>query len=77
MKRRSIVLALALCLLLCLTACGGGNKDKTTIKIGATPAPHEEILEVVKDTLAQEGYTLEIVEYNDYIQPNKIGRAHV
>ena len=70
MKRRSIVLALALCLLLCLTACGGGNKDKGTIKIGATPAPHEEILEVVKDTLAQEGYTLEIVEYNDYIQPN-------
>ena len=64
MKRRSFALTLALALLLLLTACGG-KEDKTTIKIGATPAPHEEILEIIKDDLASEGYTLEIVEYND------------
>ena len=38
--------------------------------MGATPAPHAEILEVVKDILAEQGITLEIVQYNDYVQPN-------
>ena len=70
MKRRSIVLALALCLLLCLTACGGGNKDKGTIKIGATPAPHAAILEVAEKLMEAEGYTLVIKEFDDYVAPN-------
>ncbi len=42
----------------------------TVIKVGASPAPHAEILAQVKDILANHGYTLEIVEYSDYIQPN-------
>jgi len=52
-----------------LTACGG-KKDAATIKVGASPAPHAEILEVVKDILAEDGITLEIVEFDDYILPN-------
>ena len=40
------------------------------IKVGASVTPHAEILEHVKQTLADEGYTLEIVEYNDYVLPN-------
>ncbi len=44
--------------------------DAVTLKIGATPAPHAEILEVVKELLAKEGITLDIVVFNDYIQPN-------
>ena len=44
--------------------------EGTTITVGATPAPHAEILEVVKDVLAEQGITLEIKQYNDYIQPN-------
>ncbi len=44
--------------------------EGTVLKVGATPAPHAEILEVVKDILAEAGITLEIVEFNDYIQPN-------
>ena len=43
--------------------------DKT-IKIGATVTPHAEILEQIKDNLADEGWTLEIIEYNDYVLPN-------
>ena len=35
-----------------------------TIKVGATPVPHAEILEAVKPVLAKEGYDLEIVEFN-------------
>ena len=42
----------------------------TTIKVGASPAPHAEILEVVKGLLAQQGVTLDIVEFDDYIIPN-------
>lgn len=45
------------------------SEDKT-IKIGASPTPHAEILEQVKPILEKEGYTLEIVEYNDYVLPN-------
>ena len=47
-----------------------GSLEGTTLKVGATPAPHAEILEVVKDILAEQGITLDIVEFNDYIQPN-------
>ncbi|MCI7594658.1 MAG: MetQ/NlpA family ABC transporter substrate-binding protein [Lachnospiraceae bacterium] len=46
------------------------GSELETIKVGATPAPHAEILEVIKDKLLEKGYQLEIVEYNDYILPN-------
>lgn len=51
------------------TTEGAGDEDKV-IKVGASVTPHAEILEHVKQTLADEGYTLEIVEYNDYVLPN-------
>lgn len=54
-----------------LTGCQGKNSDDTKIVIGACVTPHGEILEQVKDKLKEEGYTLEIVEYNDYVLPNK------
>ncbi len=44
--------------------------ETVTIKVGAVPTPHAEILESVKDTLAAEGISLEVVEFSDYIQPN-------
>ena len=44
--------------------------EKKIIKVGASPVPHKEILEVVKPLLAKEGYTLEIVEFTDYVTPN-------
>lgn len=68
--KKIIAVILALTLALSLAACGGKNDDKT-IKVGATPAPHAEILEVIKNELAKDGWTLEIVEFNDYVQPNQ------
>ena len=47
-----------------------GSNEETTITVGASITPHAEILEQVQDTLAEEGYTLEIIEYNDYVLPN-------
>lgn len=40
------------------------------IVIGASPAPHGEILEAVREQLNQQGYELDIREYTDYVQPN-------
>ena len=44
----------------------------TTIKVAASPVPHAEILGVAKDILAEQGITLEIIEYTDYVQPNLV-----
>ena len=38
--------------------------------MAASPTPHAEILKVAKEVLAQQGITLEIKEFTDYIQPN-------
>ncbi len=81
--KKLLALAAALVLCLGLAACGGAPageaepkedpntaSEPVTLKIGATPAPHQEILEQVVDVLAEQGITLEIVPYNDYIAPN-------
>ena len=80
-KSIAAILAGALCLS-ALTACGGstsssdssaaantGDSDKV-ITVGATPTPHAEILNAAKDALEAEGYTLKVVEFTDYVQPN-------
>lgn len=42
-----------------------------TLKVGASPVPHADILNFVNDNLAEDaGLKLEIVEYTDYVQPN-------
>jgi len=44
--------------------------DKT-IRVGATPVPHAEILDnIVKEVLAEDGWTLETVVFSDYVLPN-------
>jgi len=43
-----------------------------TITIAATPTPHCEVLEIVKDILAAKDITLKILEFNDYVQPNNV-----
>ena len=59
-----------------LAACGGSEApadeaaDGVTLKIGATPTPHAEILNAAADELAALGVTLEVVEFTDYVQPN-------
>lgn len=45
--------------------------DDNVIKVGATSTPHGEILEFVKDKLAEQGYDLQITIYDDYVLPDK------
>ncbi len=44
----------------------------TTITIAATPAPHAEILELVKEILAEKNVALDVKEFTDYVQPNMV-----
>lgn len=55
-----------------LTGCGNGGSDDKTIKVAATAVPHAEILEQAKPILAEQGYTLEIQIFEDYVQPNNV-----
>lgn len=54
------------------TAETGSDLSGTTIKVAASPTPHAEILKVAKDILAEQGITLEIIEFSDYVQPNMV-----
>ena len=78
MKKKTILSALATAgVIVTLAACGNGNEESngsnaedTTIKIGASNVPHAEILEFVQPILEEEGITLDITTYNDYVIPN-------
>ena len=64
--KKFAVIVLALILALSCTSAFAATK----IRVGATPAPHAEILEVAKKILAEQDIDLEIVQFNDYIIPN-------
>lgn len=51
--------------------CGeSGAGDDKTIVVGASSTPHAEILNLVKEDLAAEGYDLKVTVYSDYVFPN-------
>lgn len=78
--KKTLSIILAAVLTVGLAGCGAkkdstgaketSSNDKKVIKVGASPVPHKEILDVVKPLLEKKGYTLEIVEYSDYVLPN-------
>jgi D-methionine transport system substrate-binding protein len=57
-------------LALSLIGCSSPKESTKNIVVGASPAPHAEILEFAKPLLAEKGYTLEIKEFTDYVLPN-------
>ena len=78
------ILSLLLATALFLVACGNKNETKGAadsqggaagktekLIVGATPVPHAELLDLVKEDLKKEGIDLEVVKFNDYVQPNK------
>lgn len=49
---------------------GLGAAQAETIKIGVTPGPHAQVLEVVKPIAAKKGLDIQIIEFSDYVIPN-------
>lgn len=66
-KLLAIVLTLGV-LLGVVTGCNKNNAQ--TIKIGASPSPHAEILEFIKPKLEEKGIKLDIQIFTDYVLPN-------
>ena len=75
-----LVAVAAFALAFSLAACSSdessedeATEEDTTITVAAVPTPHAEILnDVVAPILEEEGYTLEVIEYTDYVQPNTV-----
>jgi D-methionine transport system substrate-binding protein len=66
MSLKKIGLAALLSVAAALPAFG----QTQSIRIGVTPGPHAQILEVVKPIAAKNGLDLKIVEFSDYVVPN-------
>lgn len=77
-KRKFLPLALLAVLAVGLAGCGGqgdngqsaGSSDKE-IKIGATAGPHAEVVEAVAKEAEKQGIYIKVVEFSDYITPDK------
>ncbi|MFB5677205.1 MetQ/NlpA family ABC transporter substrate-binding protein [Paenibacillus terreus] len=81
--KKWLTLIVITALLSMLAACGGQQADsgnsasgsepaKKDIKIGATVGPYSDMVtKAIKPIMEKEGYNVEVVEFNDYVQPNK------
>lgn len=63
--KKSVSILLAALLLICSSAAMAEK-----VRIGASPVPHAEVLEFIKPMMAEKGFELEIVVFQDYILPN-------
>ncbi len=54
-----------------VSLASAAGKKKSTLKVGATPEPHAEILNLIKADLKKQGINLKVVEFTDYVTPNK------
>ena len=82
MKKVLALIAALVVATLAFAGCGGSQSSSSsssssaaqtsgtkTLKVGATAVPHAEILEAAKPLLEKEGIKLDIVEFNDHIEP--------
>ena len=76
MKKRVLALLFSGVLALAaLTGCGADKKESEElkpIKIAASATPHAEILEQAKPILKEQGYDLQVVIFDDYVQPMNV-----
>ncbi len=55
-----------------VAAASETTESKGTITVAASPTPHAEILAQAAKLLADQGWTLEVTEFEDYVQPNLV-----
>jgi len=72
---RIVVPVMACVLALTMAACSSpspSSGESNTLNIAATAVPHAQILEMVKPVLAEQGITLKVRVFSDYVQPNDL-----
>lgn len=84
MKKITLLLTTLLATALLFAGCGSNanqadanethsdvsETEAITLKVGATPVPHSELLALIEEDLVAEGIQLEIIEFTDYVKPN-------
>ncbi|MEG0875422.1 MAG: MetQ/NlpA family ABC transporter substrate-binding protein [Clostridiales bacterium] len=79
MKKVISLLLITLMAVFAFSACGekdkatdeaATNADNPVVRVGASVTPHAEILRAALPLMEKAGYTLEVIEFNDYVQPN-------
>lgn len=83
MRKNGVIAVLLSILLLLAAGCGANNtsndtagnepsKEKKKITFGATAGPYSDMVtKAIKPIMEAKGYALEVIEFNDYVQPNK------
>lgn len=80
MKLKKLLTSTALLAIVALAIVGCGNSkpaadkavdSKAEIKIGATAGPHAEVVEAVAKEAKKQGINIKVVEFSDYITPDK------
>ena len=69
--RKTLAVIAVLILAGALLFAGGKKDNSNVLKVGATPEPHASMLNLIVDDMAKAGYTLEVVEFTDYVTPNR------
>lgn len=67
---KGMLAALAFLFVTTVTGFSQSPGKMATLKVGATPIPHGDLLQLVKPDLEAQGIRLEIVELTDYVTPN-------
>jgi len=74
-KRIIGLIALLSILLLAFTGCSSKTADadtKKALKVGVCAGPYGDMFtEAIQPSLEAKGYAVEIIEFSDYVQPNK------
>jgi D-methionine transport system substrate-binding protein len=69
--KKAVAAFLTLSMVAAFAATASAEEDKT-ITVAASPTPHAEILAKAKEILAEDGWDLEVTEFEDYVQPNLV-----
>lgn len=78
--KKILLSVLSLLTLVSFVACSNPAKNDTSIEtsglkrvtVAASPVPHAEILNAAVPLMKERGYDLQVVEFTDYVQPNKV-----
>lgn len=68
--KRFVLIITSIVLALTFVGCSKDAGSNNVIRIGVSPVPHKELVELIVEDLKEEGIELEIIEFDDYVKPN-------